>query len=284
MSDENHAPLYPDVDMKKLGERIKQIRESTLCAPKSGSSITYMSGKEFGIAVGISDSSAQTIISDMENGKKASPNIATLLNIAHIGGKSLEWLLYGDNAPAPIKRDAPDTSQTPNETPVQNDRTFDVNDLFRAIADTADTLHTIIDFVYRTNAENTWPSDSDFHLSDCYGLVAFPLFTACERDYRDGQCDASSPAATFALTFMREFCALLSSHKQYPRQDFRNDVANILAKIPHGAISGQWPHNAPYASFGASGYIPFTTPDLPSPAYTPLFQFGAEVSDEDIPF
>lgn len=237
MSDENHAPLYPDVDMKKLGERIKQIRESTPCAPKSGSSITYMSGKEFGIAVGISDSSAQTIISDMENGKKASPNIATLLNIAHIGGKSLEWLLYGDNAPAPIKRDAPDTSQTSDETPIQNDRPFDVNDLFRAIIDTADILHTRI-----------WSAVSNHNIEgplwrDYWACIAIPLYT-----YKDDYLEKtpsdywglSSRASQFTTHFLAQLPSFLAYHRRNPDVSIIAAKEEMLRKVPRGPLSGLW--------------------------------------------
>jgi len=70
------------VDWKAAGRRIRELRG------------LYMTQQEFAAQVGIS----QNYVSDMEHGK-VEVGAEILLRIAHEFGKTMEWLLTGEDKP-----------------------------------------------------------------------------------------------------------------------------------------------------------------------------------------
>ena len=82
LSSPKHRAKPITVDWKAAGRRIRELRG------------LYMTQQEFAAQVGIS----QNYVSDMEHGK-VEVGAEILLRIAHEFGKTMEWLLTGEDKP-----------------------------------------------------------------------------------------------------------------------------------------------------------------------------------------
>jgi transcriptional regulator with XRE-family HTH domain len=82
-----HSPKAATVEWKKVGRRLRELRGFD------------MTQKDFADRIGIS----QTYVSDMELGK-VEVGAEILLKIACEFGKTIEWLLTGQDRPGPLSR------------------------------------------------------------------------------------------------------------------------------------------------------------------------------------